>query len=443
MGSSLTYANPLKGRRWEGPRTRTNSEQKEYDEKNNIGWCVKTKLPRFAHLQFNIEEEDMKIFERAFVGVAEKAGSTYNIQHALRVEGYFNIKATPLGANLCFLEEQEEGEIKCMIEEDKEWIASWFSEIRPWSPKDVDNERVTWMRCYGLPCHAWNSKMFSFIASTVGVFEREDDETKNLKRMDMARFLVRTKYSLVINETVNIEINNHVYSIKLVEDMHGPKRISLNESSDSEEDSNWKKTRRMKLKMIKEARGQRTLRRGGNKIQKDGETPLSDHSKADGKEVQKGTRESTDEVSVVADTMQGKEENGNDQNIRAEREEKDHIVEGEKKGINGDVDGTYRSINCESTAAETMGNKEKDRWKEVGRLDNENDLVIESLDHISCSLLHQPGPGNSSEPKKKKTLVDVYESLRIPYAPSYFTSVIQSQFNPYQNNKLLGQNPVQ
>lgn len=48
---------------------------------------------------------------------------TLNIHEAFHSEGYFRVKVTPLGANLCLLEEQEEGEIKALVEEAKEWIS--------------------------------------------------------------------------------------------------------------------------------------------------------------------------------------------------------------------------------------------------------------------------------------------------------------------------------
>lgn len=43
--------------------------------------------------------------------------------------------------------------------------------------------------------------------------------------MDVVRILARTKYSMGLNEAFNIEIHNNVYRVKIVEDMHGPKRI--------------------------------------------------------------------------------------------------------------------------------------------------------------------------------------------------------------------------
>ena len=65
--------------------------------------------------------------------------------------------------------------------------------------------------------------------------------------MDVARILVRTKYTMILNEAFNMEINNNVYRIKLVEDEYVLKRILMSvkekrkrtfvESEDSEETS--------------------------------------------------------------------------------------------------------------------------------------------------------------------------------------------------------------
>lgn len=69
-----------------------------------------------------MEEGDHKRFDVAFVGVVEKPGMTYNVQEVLHVEGFFRIKATPLGANMCLLEELENGKIKILIKEEEEWV---------------------------------------------------------------------------------------------------------------------------------------------------------------------------------------------------------------------------------------------------------------------------------------------------------------------------------
>lgn len=102
----------------------------------------------------------------------------YNIQEAFNTEGYFRIKVSHLGENLFLLEETGEGEIEALVKEARDYIGQWFSDIHPWYPADVDNERLAWMRCYGLPCHAWSIEFFEFVSNFVGVYVCSDDETK-------------------------------------------------------------------------------------------------------------------------------------------------------------------------------------------------------------------------------------------------------------------------
>lgn len=51
------------------------------------------------------------------------------------------------------------------------------------------------------------------------------DQETMVRNIDVARFLIRTKYSMVLNESINIGVNDNAYSIKLVKDVHGPKMI--------------------------------------------------------------------------------------------------------------------------------------------------------------------------------------------------------------------------
>jgi hypothetical protein len=106
-------------------------------------------------LSYEVEKVDMNNYLKAFVGVASNPGSTYNIQEAFHAQGYFGVKITPLGANLALLEGQEEGEVEALMVDAKDWLDQWFKEIRPWNPKDIDLDRIVWLRIFGVPVHAW------------------------------------------------------------------------------------------------------------------------------------------------------------------------------------------------------------------------------------------------------------------------------------------------
>lgn len=58
-GEENLYVNMLKGGVKEGQGKRNTSQ---YREINNIEWCGKEKLSRFAHLQINMKEEDLRSF---------------------------------------------------------------------------------------------------------------------------------------------------------------------------------------------------------------------------------------------------------------------------------------------------------------------------------------------------------------------------------------------
>lgn len=50
---------------------------------------------------------------------------------------FFAIKATPLGENLCLLEESKVRVIKDLIEEGETWWKQWFLEIRKWDEMEL------------------------------------------------------------------------------------------------------------------------------------------------------------------------------------------------------------------------------------------------------------------------------------------------------------------
>lgn len=56
-------------------------------------------------------DEGLVKLHKDFVGVVVNLGSTYNIQNIFHTKGYFAIKVTPLGDNVCLLQGQEYGEI--------------------------------------------------------------------------------------------------------------------------------------------------------------------------------------------------------------------------------------------------------------------------------------------------------------------------------------------
>ncbi|PNY11622.1 hypothetical protein L195_g008233 [Trifolium pratense] len=183
--------------------------------------------PKKSAFSFVAEKQIIQNLQKAFVGVVEHPGMSYNIQEAFHMQGYFGVKITPLGANLVLLEDQVEGEIKALMEDAWGWLEQWFKEIRPWSSGEVDTDRLVWLRVYGIPVHAWNDNFFTLLSKPFGIFLNADDSTSKKLTMDVARLLIRTPDLKPVDELFNVNIDNELFQLRVIEDSFGPMRIMI------------------------------------------------------------------------------------------------------------------------------------------------------------------------------------------------------------------------
>ncbi|CAK8564766.1 unnamed protein product [Lathyrus sativus] len=174
----------------------------------------------------------MDCFKKEFVGIVSKSSNTYKIQEALNVEGYFMIKATPLGAHMCLLEENNPSDISELVKKDSAWMERWFDNIHPWTPDDVDREKIDLGEMFWFPCHAWNPKFFKFLSGRVGEYISSDIDTEKHNHFDVTRFLIKKKFAINLNEVFNVEINDNIYCIMLLEDFHGRKQMTIHREND-------------------------------------------------------------------------------------------------------------------------------------------------------------------------------------------------------------------
>lgn len=91
------------------------------------------------------------------------------------------------------------------------WLNQWFKEVRKWDPTDMEEEIVTWLRIFGIPCHAYGPNFFEFISKPFGVYICSDGSTRMQSKLDVARILVRTKCSMTLNETFNFKICGYYF----------------------------------------------------------------------------------------------------------------------------------------------------------------------------------------------------------------------------------------
>lgn len=133
---------------------------------------------KLAELYFEVPEDEMNKFRKMYIGVVRQPGTAHMVQERLSMQGFFLIKITPLGANKVLMDEMEEGIIPALISDASSWVYEMFEDIRQWSPDDIDNERAVWVRCHGIPTHAWSYELFHALGRKFGVLLGVDENTR-------------------------------------------------------------------------------------------------------------------------------------------------------------------------------------------------------------------------------------------------------------------------
>lgn len=97
-------------------------------------------------------------------------------------------------------------------------LSELFNKIKPWETKDVDWERLIWIKCYGVPCHAWSEDFFEKLGLAYGAFMYTNEHIKDKEHLDIGKFVMKTTHNTVINEVVKVKINDNIFHIKLVKE---------------------------------------------------------------------------------------------------------------------------------------------------------------------------------------------------------------------------------
>ncbi|GAU42410.1 hypothetical protein TSUD_324650 [Trifolium subterraneum] len=170
--------------------------------------------------EVEVDDEVLTKLEGAYVGYLADGKEAISIQNRFRMGGFQSLKICALGYRMILLWSDKVGEVKEVIES-VGWWCSLFEKVVPWSPTLVSNQRVTWLRCYGVPVHAWGLDLFRALAFKFGRFIEVDEQAKQMKRLDTARIKILTGVSKLIDSSMAVKVQGRRFDIRVVEDMGG------------------------------------------------------------------------------------------------------------------------------------------------------------------------------------------------------------------------------
>ncbi|GAU17444.1 hypothetical protein TSUD_233220 [Trifolium subterraneum] len=176
-----------------GEGTSANRVQEAYVAVKEVVWEVE------------VEEERLVSLKGGFVGYLVDDREVQSIQNNFRMGGFHNLKVTNMGHKQVLLWSDKVDEVKEVVET-VGWWCSLFEKIVPWSPDLISNHRVTWLRCFGVPTHAWGMDLFRSLAFKYGKFIELDENTTQMKRCDVARVKIVTKELKPIDSVMVIKV---------------------------------------------------------------------------------------------------------------------------------------------------------------------------------------------------------------------------------------------
>nr|KYP76681.1 hypothetical protein KK1_020933 [Cajanus cajan] len=187
---------------------------REHREWNQFGhspvWC------NWA-LQYSTFVEDEPLLNKCFVGKVTDHTLESSIQNILNDEGLFTVNSIPIGDNWVLLAPRGVDDITEHLQELSEWLGTYFEILIPWSPEFVVGNRVTWVKCVGIPILAWKEDLFKKIGYLMGSFIKIDESTKNRSNMSEAHICISTAIMHLIEGCLQLDFNGKTHVIRIVE----------------------------------------------------------------------------------------------------------------------------------------------------------------------------------------------------------------------------------
>ncbi|GAU40167.1 hypothetical protein TSUD_292730 [Trifolium subterraneum] len=170
--------------------------------------------------EVEVEDEVMSKLSGAYVGYLVDDKEAITIQNQFRMDGLQYLKVCVLGFMKILLWSDKVGEVKEVVES-VGWWCSLFEKVVPWSPALVSNQRVTWIRYYGVPLHAWGIDLFRALAFKFGRFIDIDEQTKLMSKCDVARVKILSGESRLIDASMAVKVQGQRFDIRIVEESGG------------------------------------------------------------------------------------------------------------------------------------------------------------------------------------------------------------------------------
>ncbi|KAL7248446.1 hypothetical protein ACSBR2_003221 [Camellia fascicularis] len=128
--------------------------------------------------------------------------------------------------------------MKARMNELVEWLHDWCESCTKWEKgMSVDNDRLVWLSCYGVPPNLWNRKNFQKIGEVWGDVVEIDEDTVTMDSLKYGRLRIWTSHLERIDKSVILDCQGSFYPIWVFEECNYGVGSKLHQGTSSEKQS--------------------------------------------------------------------------------------------------------------------------------------------------------------------------------------------------------------
>ncbi|KAL4313036.1 hypothetical protein GQ457_01G021850 [Hibiscus cannabinus] len=177
---------------------------------------------------FVIQEEEMDWVRHCLVGCIKPMFNEDIVKQAMESDGFPAIICPWFGQTVVLRFPNKKECLKCWSVRD-ELLRVWFQDLEFLEGFDGKRKVKIWVKLHDVPLSVWNTKFFHKVISRWGDMLDMDEDTKNMNRFDVARFLIQTRRSFIIPERIVVIVNGAVVQVKVSTKQYEEDQVFIDE----------------------------------------------------------------------------------------------------------------------------------------------------------------------------------------------------------------------
>ncbi|GJW75169.1 transposon TX1 [Tanacetum coccineum] len=191
-------------------------------------------------IEVEIKDLESEILKRGIFGEVRDLDYLERLHNLCSTIGIQGTQIKYIGGLEVMIVFKSEETARNIMEDVHHGLRRWVGKLRWWVPEFRPFGRLTWISIIGVPIGCWNENIFRRIAAVWGMILDTTncsliDSGKGTQSLTMARMLIHTIESKLINEEVHIKIGKRSYKVVVIDEVRDIVKIDVDESDDESE----------------------------------------------------------------------------------------------------------------------------------------------------------------------------------------------------------------